>query len=91
MSIKPRINRIDRHNFIPYVVTYNKNEYIQNEIINDSSTYVGQNIKVGRNVTNTKPEGDVIINGADVLIQGGDVELQPGTVIMNSDVLINPQ
>ena len=68
-----------------------KNEYIQNETISDSRTYVGKNIKVGRNVTNTKPVGDVIINGADVMIQGGDVELHPGTVITNSNVLINPQ
>ena len=67
------------------------NEYIQNETITDSRTYVGKNIKVGRNVTSTKPVGDVIINGAEVLIQGGDVELQPGTIITNSNVLINPQ
>jgi len=81
---------IDRHNCIPYVVTYHKNEFIQNENISDSRTYVGKTIKVGSNVTTTKPEGDVIISGADVLIQGGNVELQPGTVITNSNVLINP-
>ena len=67
------------------------NEHIQNETITDSRTYVGKNIKVGRNVTNTKPVGDVIINCADVMIQGGDVELHPGTIITNSNVLINPQ
>jgi len=91
LSIKPRINQIDRHNCIPYVVTYHKNAYIQNETINDNRIYVGQKIIVGRNVTNTKPIGDVIINGANVRIQGGDVELHPGTVITNSNVLINPQ
>ena len=62
------------------------NEYIQAESINNSRTYVGKNIKVGRNVTNTKPVGDVIINGADVMIQGGDVELHPGTIITNSNI-----
>ena len=82
---------IDRHNCIPYVVTYHKDAYIQNENINDSRTYVGQNIKVGRNVTTTKPEGDVIINGANVLIKGGNVELHSGTTILNTNVLINPQ
>lgn len=52
---------------------------------------IGQNIKIGHSVTTTKPEGDVVIDGADVVIQGGDVELHPGTTIINSDVLINPQ
>ena len=66
------------------------NEYIQNETITDSRTYVGKNIKVGRNVTNTKPIGDVIIDGADVLFQGGDVEILHGTIITNSSVIINP-
>ena len=82
---------IDRHNSIPYVVTYHKNEYIQNETITDTRTYVGKNIIIGRNVTNTKPVGDVIINGADVLIQGGNVVIQNGTTITNSNVVINPQ
>ena len=82
---------IDRHNCIPYVVTYYKNEFIQNETITDSRTYVGKNIKVGRNVTTTKPEGDVVIDGADVMINGGDVELHSGTTIINSNVIINPR
>ena len=67
------------------------NEYIQNETITDTRTYVGKNIIIGRNVTNTKPVGDVIINGADVLIQGGNVVIQNGTTITNSNVVINPQ
>ena len=82
---------IDRHNHIPYVVTYHKNEYIQNETISYSRTYVGKTVKVGRSVTTTKPEGDVVIDGADVMINGGDVEIHPGTTIINSNVLINPQ
>ena len=67
------------------------NEYIQNETITDSRTYVGKNIKVGKNVTNTIPVGNVVIDGADVVIQGGNVELHPGTTIINSNVQINPQ
>ena len=54
---------IDRHNCIPFVATYHKNEFIQNETITDSRTYVGKTVKVGRNVTTTKPEGAVVING----------------------------
>ena len=82
---------IDRQNCIPYVVTYHRNEFIQNETISNSRTYVGKNIKVGKNVTNTIPVGNVVIDGADVVIQGGNVELHPGTTIINSNVLINPQ
>ena len=72
-------------------MTYHKNEFIQNETITNSRTYVGKTVKVGANVTNTKPVGDVIINGANVLIQGGNVELHPGTLLTNSNVIINPQ
>ena len=81
---------IDRHNCIPYVVTYHRNEYIQNENITDNRIYVGKHIKTGRNVTSTKPEGDVIIDGANIIINGGNVELHPGTTIINSNVQINP-
>ena len=80
---------IDRPNCIPYIVTYHRNEYIQNETISDNRTYIGTNIKAGRSVTTTKPVGDVIINGANLVIQGGNVELHPGTTIINSNVMIN--
>jgi hypothetical protein len=81
---------IDRHNCIPYIFTYHRNEYIQNDTISDNHTYLGKNIKAGRNVTTTKPEGDVVFNGANIVIQGGNVELHPGTTIINSNVEINP-
>ncbi len=81
---------IDRHNCIPYIATYHRNEYIQNETISDNRTYIGKTIKAGRSVTTTKPVGDVIINGANLVIQGGNVELHPGTTIINSNVEINP-
>lgn len=82
---------IDRHNYIPYIVTYKKNEFIQNETISDSRSYYSNHIKIGKNVTNTKPEGDVIIDGANLVLQGGTVEVHQGTTIMNSNVQINPQ
>ena len=73
------------------IATYHRNEYIQNENINDTRTYLGKKIKIGRNVTSTKPEGNVAIDGANMVIRGGDVELHPGTTITNSNVVINPQ
>lgn len=81
---------IDRHNCIPYIITYHRNEYIQDETITDNRTYIGKTVKAGRSVTTTKPVGDVIINGANLIIQGGNVELHPGTTIINSNVEINP-
>lgn len=61
-----------------------------NETISDSRDYVGGRILAGRSVTTSKPEGNVLINGADVIIRGGNVELHPGTTIINSNVVINP-
>ena len=46
-------------------------------------------IKIGKSVTTTKPEGDVLFEGADVKINGGTVELHPGTTIVNSNVEVN--
>ena len=81
---------IDRHNCIPYVVQFNKSNFIQNETIDDNRYYYSEStIKVGKNVTTTKPEGNVLIDGANVVIMGNSVELRPGTTITNSNVRIN--
>ena len=82
---------LDKHNYIPYIQTYQKDLFIQNETINEQRSYVGKTILVGNHVTNTKPTGDVIIQGADVKLEGESVTLMPGTTIINSDVRINTQ
>ena len=41
---------------------YLNDVYIQNETISSDKYYTGTNIYVGRNVTTSKPQGDVIIN-----------------------------
>ncbi len=90
MRNKDVIICIDRHNYIPYVVRVSTSGFIQNEIISDSRIYSkSSTIKIGRNVTTTKPEGDVLFDGADVKINGGTVEIHPGTTIINSNVRIN--
>lgn len=82
---------IDRHNYIPYIVTVSKENFIQNETISDTRIYTNSGtVKVGKNVTTTKPEGNVLIDGANVVIKGNTVELCPGTTITNSNVQINP-
>lgn len=80
---------LDKHNYVPYVQTFHKNIYIQNETINDDRTYVGDNILIGNHVTTEKPSGNVIIENAKVTIQGNSVQLHPGTKITLSNVKIN--
>jgi hypothetical protein len=81
---------VDRHNYVPYVLQYYKNNlYIQNETINNSQNYWGQNIMIGEHVTTTKPEGPVLIQNTNVKMKATSVELHPGTTITNSNVEIN--
>ena len=81
---------IDRHNSIPYIIRASSDGFIQNESINDNRVYINDStIKIGKNVTTTKPEGNVVFDGADVIINGTNVELHPGTSIINSNVMIN--
>ena len=73
---------LDRHNYVPFIWEYTKDIYIQNEDIkNETRVYKGNNIYVGKNVTTSKPIGDVNIQNAHVTIQGKRLELRPGTRI----------
>ena len=80
---------LDKHNYVPYVQTFHKNLYIQNETINNTRKYVGDNILIGNHVTSEKPAGNVLIENANVSIQGNSVELHPGTKIIHSCLNIN--
>ena len=73
---------LDRHNYVPYIWDYTKNIYVQNENIqNETRVYKGNNIYVGKNVTPSKPIGNVNIQNAHITIQGNRLELHPGTRI----------
>ena len=78
---------VSRHNHIPYITNANNLVYIQNETINDNRVYFGNTIKVGKNVTNKKTPGNVIINNGNVNITGNRVELQSGTKVSKGAVL----
>ena len=80
---------IDKHNYIPFVQTYHKNIFLQNDTITDDRYLLGDSIIIGRNVTSQKPVGDVIINNANLSLQGGTIRLDRGTFITNSRVSIN--
>jgi hypothetical protein len=78
---------ISRHNYIPYIIHSNDMLYIQNETINENRVYSGNTIKVGKNVTNKKEHGDVIVNNGNVSITGKRVELQSGTKVSKNAIL----
>ncbi len=78
---------ISRHNHIPYIISADNLVYIQNETINNDRVYSGNTIKVGRNVTNKKAQGDVVINSGNVNMVGNIVELQAGTKVSKGAVL----
>ena len=77
---------ISRHNCIPYITNVNNLVYIQNETINGNRTYSGNAFKIGKNVTDKKTQGDVIIENGNVSITGKSVELQSGTKISKGAV-----
>lgn len=64
----PYVVTITKHNYIPYV--YPENVYIQNQMIDSDSYIQGRNIYVGKDVTTSKPQGNVSIkNGAHVIFE----------------------
>ena len=55
------------------IKNYSTDVYIQNETITTDKYYVGKNIYVGRSVTTSKPQGDVIItNNAQVIFDAAE-------------------
>lgn len=69
---------VTKHNYIPY--SYPQDVYIQNETISNNSYIKGRNIYVGKSVTTSKPQGDVVINNnANVIFDtSGDLYLKKG-------------
>ena len=55
--------------------------YIQNQTLDDGGYYEAKNIKVGYNVTSTRPQGNVNFSHGDYHLVGKQVELNPGTTI----------
>ncbi|MBR0072706.1 MAG: hypothetical protein IJP95_02610, partial [Bacteroidales bacterium] len=91
--VGPYIVTITKHNYIPYLQDL-PDEYIQNETFTTTETRMGGNIYAGKNVTSSKPHGDVIIrNGAKLTLkaqksvyleQGFEVE-QGGKLEINTN------
>ena len=72
---------ISAHNMIPLIVEAEDELFIQNQTLTDSGYYEAKTIKVGKNVTTTQPQGDVIFSQGSYRLSGKRVELHPGTRI----------
>ena len=71
---------VDKHNYVPYV--WQKDIYIQNEnIIATNREYHARNVKVGKHVTDLKPQGIVTVTNSNVTIKANNVLLDKGTSI----------
>ena len=55
--------------------------YIQNDTITGKRIISAENIYVGRNVTNTKPYGDVVLGQGDITIKANYVEIKNSTTV----------
>lgn len=71
---------IDKHNYVPYV--WHKDVFIQNEdIVTSNREYHAKTVKVGKHVTDLKPQGDVTVTNSNVTIKANHVLLDKGTTI----------
>lgn len=70
---------ISAHNMVPYLDEGTL--YIQNQTLADGGYYEAKNIKVGKNVTATQPQGNVYFSQGNYHLVGKNVELQSGTTV----------
>lgn len=77
---------ISAHNKIPYINV--PTEYdIQNETITGNNTYSADKIRIGSNVTTSKPVGPVFFNSGTTNINGVTVEINGETTVNTGAVL----
>ena len=78
---------ICKEGYIPFI--YGDRVYVQNQEFRGTSTVKGENISIGRNVTDDKPEGDVIIrSGANVTFEAGnEVVIESGFTLEKGAVM----
>lgn len=84
---------VNKHNYIPYI--YDSDVYIQNETIIAPKSYDANTIKVGSDVTTSKPTGEVTFKGSkgggNIVLKARNVELNKGTNVLkgtNFEVII---
>ena len=85
-AVFPNIDRevsvcITKHNYVPKIVIAGPVINIQNENILDSRTYVANSVNIGTHVTDSKPIGNVVLEGGTTQIRANSVKLMPGTLV----------
>ncbi len=69
------------HNKIPLLNTSSTPYYIQNEMVTGNKTIGAGVIKIGSNVTDTKPQGPVTFSNGIINLYGNSVEIQGETTV----------
>ena len=73
------------------MIEYDKNLYIQNEIIGKDYHAVSKNVTIGEDVTAIKPNGPVIIESGTTTINADNVIIEDGfEVKIGASLEINP-
>lgn len=76
---------VSGHNKIPYIQEGQAitTTFIQNETIIGPKSYTGSIIKVGSEVTTTKPYGPVVFKSGEVKLTADKIEIHPNTTVTN--------
>lgn len=61
--------------------------YIQNDTITETRIILADSIYVGKDVTNTKEYGDVILGQGDITLKGGYIEIKNSTTVPLGTIL----
>lgn len=74
---------VSGHNKIPYIVNPNQNDFyfIQNDTIQENHIFRGNVVKVGTDVTDIIPHGNVVFDGGKTTIIGKEVTIKGETTI----------
>lgn len=83
---------INRHNYIPYIKESNV-VYLQNDTLSENMRIEGEYVIAGHHVTNSKPVGNLIMDGGNINIKAKNkAELHSGTIIkVGTKLNINKQ
>ena len=67
---------ITKPNFIPYIASFGDNTYMQNETIKFDQDVFSNKTFIGRNVTNSKPQGVVTLERGKLTINSPQVTIK---------------
>ena len=63
---------ITKTGYVPYMSTYHDTVYVQNETLSGTNHIVARNIRIGRDVDMSKPQGPVKIASGNTSVSGSN-------------------